>query len=301
MLLAAGRGTRLRPLTEGIPKPALPLLDVPLAAHGLADLAMLGGPIFINLSPDHDVVQRALAPFGHGAEYLIELPQPYGSAGTLYAFRERFAGAVVTRNADSLTDASVLDVIGAHVASGASATIVTKRVAAGADLISKEGRAVRFVDRRTESLPGEMWLGISVFESATLESIGPERPRDLASGLVARLIAQGEVAVHHHDGYFIDVGTIDRYLTATEDVLYGRVPVQVTEPGDVVEVEDGLAYVGPGATVPLHCLRAGAVVLAGATVEDGAIVERAIVWPNEQVPPSTHVHEGVWAFGALQR
>lgn len=301
MLLAAGRGTRLRPLTDLVPKPALPLLDVPLGAHGLADLRTLGGPVFVNLSPDHDAVQRVLAPFGGDAEFLIEQPQPYGSAGTLHAFKERFEGAVVTRNADSLTDASVRDAIEAHVSSGASATIVTQRVAEGADLISLGDRAVRFVDRRTESIPGDMWLGISVFERSTLELIGPERPRDLASGLLARLIEKGEVAVHHHDGYFIDVGTIERYLTATEDVLYGRVPVQVDEPGDVVEVEEGLAYVGPGATVPLHCLRAGAVVLAGATVADGAIVERAIVWPNELVPPRTHVYEGVWAFGGLQR
>lgn len=301
LLLAAGRGTRLRPLTDHIPKPALPLLDVPLGAYGLADLEAAGGPMFVNLSPAHELVRHALSPFAPGAEFLLELPVPYGSAGTLRCFKERFAGPVVTRNADLLTDASVLDAISAHVAGGAPATIVTQEVSEGADLISRDGRAVRFVDRRAEAAAGDLWLGVSVLEREVLELIGPELPRDLASGLLTQLIERGEVAVVRHDGYFMDVGTIERYLAATEDVLYGRVPVKITEPGDVVEVEGGLAYVGPGASVPLHCLRAGGVVLAGAEVTDDAIVERAIVWPNERVPAGTYVTEGVWAFGALQR
>ena len=257
--------------------------------------------MFVNLSPAHELVRDALSPFAPAAEFLFESPLPYGSAGTLRCFKERFSGPVVTRNADSLTDASVLDAIAAHVSGGALATIVTRKVSEGADLISQDGRAVRFVDRRAGSIAGEMWLGLSVFERDTLELIGPELPSDLASGLLAQLIERGEVAVCRHDGYFMDVGTLERYLAATEDVLYGRVPVKITEPGDVVEVDGGLAYVGPGASVPLHCLRAGGVVLAGAEVADDAIVERAIVWPNERVPPGTYVTEGVWAFGALQR
>lgn len=300
LLLAAGRGTRLRPLTDRIPKPALPLLDVPLGAHGLADLRKVGGPVYVNLSPAHELVRASLSPFLPSAHFLVEEPEPFGSAGTLRHLKERMSGPVVTRNADSLTDASVLDAIGTHVSSGARATIVTKLVAEHADVLSVDGRAVRFVDRRVESTAGEMWLGIAVLERDTLELIPDRQPLDLASGLLAQLIAQGDVAVHHHDGYFMDVGTIPRYLAATEDVMYGRFPVPIAEPGDVVEVEGGYAYVGPGARVALHSLRAGAAVLARAEVAEDSVVERAIVLPEESVPAGTFVTEGVWAFGSLQ-
>lgn len=237
----------------------------------------------------------------HDVEFVLERPEPFGSAGTLRYLKERINGPVVTRNADSLTDASVIDAIRTHKAGGRAATIVTIPVSTSADLITEDGRAVRFIDRRTESIAGDMWLGISIFERDTLELIGPELPRDLASGLLMQLISLGEVAVHRHDGYFTDVGTIGRYLSASLDLLTGTMAGLERAPGRVVEVDGGRAYIGPDAQVDDRSLRAGAIVLREAIVPDDAVVERAIVWPGETVPPGTLVNNGVWAFGALQR
>lgn len=297
MLLAAGIGSRLQPLTDAVPKAGLPLLDVPLAAWGLADLRRLGGPIIMNLSRNHEVVRAALGSGLDGVEVSVEVPEPLGSATTIAALQDRFSGPVVTRNADLLSSLSSVDVVRTHLRSGALATIAIQPVARGADLVGSDG-SLRLVDRRVEDVPGHRFLGVSVFEPAALALAESGGPRDLASGLLAHLIARGEITTYEHDGYALDVGTPGRYLEASLDLLYGRAPKPPAPfPGEVVEVDGGRAYLGPGAAAAPGTLGPGAIVLAGSRVERGAKVSNAIVWTDEVVPQGTRVTEGIRAFG----
>ena len=310
-MLAAGSGIRLLPLTEKIPKPALPLLDVPLGAWALADLDELGGRVFVNAARHHRVLSDALSPFSERAVFVIEEPEPFGSAGTLAALKERLPGPVVTRNADMLSDIAARDLVRTHLEGGALATLGVMPVARGADLIVEArgvegrgvegGRALRLVDRRKEpGTAGHLWLGIAVFERAALDLIGPERPLDLARGLVAELVQRGEVAIHEHHGYALDVGTLDRYLRANLDLLdaFAPTPPRVL-PGSLIEVEGGRAYVGPGAEVDTMSLGLGACVMSGATVAPTAYITRGLVLPGEIVPDGIRVTDGIWALGRL--
>ena len=298
LLLAAGAGTRLSPLTESIPKPGLPLLDVPLAAWGLADLQALGGPVLMNLSEGHEVVSAALGSMLDGVEVILETPEPLGSAGTVAALRDRLQGRLVTRNADLLTSLSAADVVATHEEKGAPATIAIQPVGSGADLVTEEGRP-RLIDRRVEDVPGMRFLGVSVFEPSALALTDTKGARDLAGGLLATLIARDEVATHEYDGYALDVGTPSRYLQAALDLIYGRAPSPPTPfPGGVVEVDGGRAYLGPGAIAAPDSLGPGAVVLRGARVEPGAYIRDAIVWIDEVVSEGTEVAEGIRAFGS---
>jgi mannose-1-phosphate guanylyltransferase len=297
LLLAAGRGTRLRPLTGSIPKPALPLLDIPLGGFALTDLALLGGPLFVNLSSMSELVERALSPFGTHITFVTEEPEPFGTAGTLSSLKERFDGPVVTRNADMLCDVPMPAVIDTHLNAGASATIVTAPVDSHADLIVDGDRAVRLIDRRREDRPGELWLGVAVWERDVVERIGPQRPLDLASGLLVGLVDSGEVAIHSHAGYSLDVGTLERYLAASVDLLYGRAVLSLEPPGSVIDVDEGLAYVGPDAIVDRGSLGPGAIISAGAHIPNDVRVERSVVWPNERVTSGAQLSDGVWALG----
>lgn len=104
--------------------------------------------------------------------------------------------------------------------------------------------------------------------------------------------------MHVHERYSLDVGTIDRYLTASLDVLYERAARPPRSlPGKVVEVPGGRAYIGPNAQVDNDSLGSGAIVLANATVEPGARVEDSIVWRDEHVPSGTEIKEAVWFGG----
>jgi mannose-1-phosphate guanylyltransferase len=252
----------------------------------------------MNLSRNHELVTRALAPLPSEVELLIEEPEPYGSAGTLATLQGRFSGAVVTRNADHLSDLSSHDLLDTHAASGARATLAVAAVDDGADLIIEDS-AVKLVDRHQESRSGFMWIGASVFDASVIEQIEDERPLDLTRGVVAPLIVRGEVSLHVHEGYQLDVGTPGRYVRATQDVIAGRAPAPpVPLPGTIVEVDSGHAYVGAGAEVESSSLFAGAAVLAGARVHPDAQVERGIVWPGGTVPAGTIVRDAIWYRGS---
>lgn len=300
ILLAAGLGERLRPLTESIPKPGLPLLDIPLGAWGLCNLLEASSEVVVNASYSSDVVFGALAPYGD-FDTLDEGPTPWGAGGTLAALRERISRTALVCNGDALTDASAAQLLAEHRQTGATATVAVSFVDSGADLSIVEGRATGFIDRRSNpDAAGARYLGIAAFEARTLASLPDTRPIGLAESLLRPLAERGEVAAYDCEGYALDVGTVARYLEASLDLLEGRGPVSpVPPPGEFVEVEGGRAYLGLDVAADEESIGPGAIVLAGARLHEGSYVSNAIVWPDEEVPKGTRVVDGVWARGEL--
>ena len=296
ILFAAGRGERLLPLTDLIAKPALPLLDVPLGVWGLEALSS-SRPTVVNVSHLPDTVTKVLGE-SPAIEYLLEEPEPYGTGGTLAALRERVDERIVCWNADMLTDLSVADLLSTHKKVGATATIAVTSTSSLADFVVQGTRASELIDRRVSDRPGSRYIGAAVFERAALELLTAGRPLGLTSGLLRPLLERGELAVHDHDGYSLDVGTIDRYLTASLDVLYERGPrPPIPLPGQVVEVDGGRAYVGPNAEVDRTSLGPGAIVLGDAAAAHRAHVENAIVWPKEKLSHDVVLKRAVWFRG----
>ncbi len=300
VLLAAGRGVRLRPLSDMVPKPALPLLDMPLGAWGLANLLAATDEVIVNVSHLGERVVGALAGFGD-FEVLDEGAEPWGSAGTLAALRERSGDTLLVCNGDVLTDVRAVDLLAAHRAHGAVATIAVRSVESGADVTVEGERASRFIHRKEESAtPGAQYLGMAAFDRRALALLTERRPAGLAEFLLRPLIERGELAVHFSSGYALDVGTIERYLGASADLLGGRGPLPPRPfPGELMEVAGGRAYLGPDVTADEESLGPGAVILAGAALHEGSYVTNAIVWQDEEVPPRLRIENGVWASGRL--
>lgn len=298
VLLAAGLGERLRPLTESIPKPALPLLDIPLGAWGLCNLLEATSDIVVNASYSSDVVFGALAPYGE-FETLDEGTAPWGTSGTLASLRERISSTALVCNGDALTEVSVARLLAEHRRMGAAATVAVSRVDTGADLSVDSGRVTGFIDRRSEpDAPGARYLGIAAFEAPTLKLLPDTRPLGLAESLLRPLAESGEVATFSSERYALDVGTVARYLEASLDLLEGRGPVGPRPPpGEFVEAGSARAYLGLDVASDEESIGPGAIILAGARLHEGSYVANAIVWPDEEVPAGTRVVNGVWARG----
>ena len=218
VLFAAGRGERMRPLSDSVAKPALPLGDRPLGAYGLRMLAGLGGRAAVNLSWLPDATRAALEPFAPpDTLWLVEAPEPYGTAGTVAALLPVLASTFIVLNADLLTDLRLAELLSTHRRMGAPATLAVVRVTAGADLEIHNGRALRFVDRRTEpDTPGAMYIGAAVLERDLIAPLlpGPGRVAGLGAVVIKPLADRGEIAVHEHAGLALDIGTPERLAEA---------------------------------------------------------------------------------------
>jgi MurNAc alpha-1-phosphate uridylyltransferase len=228
LLFAAGRGERLRPQTDAVPKPALDVGGTPLGAWGLLALKGAGLQVAANVSHLGEVVEAALRPYDPDLIILDEGAEPYGTAGTLRAFRRLFGPRIVTYNADLLSDLVPTELIAAHRRTRLPMTVGVQEVAEGADLVVENDRAIAFVDRRSEpDVQGVRFAGAAVIEQRALDLIPPEGPRGIGEWLMAPLVERAELGVMIHRGYALDVGTPERLEKARRDIRDGILAVPV--------------------------------------------------------------------------
>lgn len=306
IVLVGGEGTRLRPLTNDVPKPALTLVDRPflaymiewLAGHGVDDVVLACGFL-------PDVLREALGDGEHDGvrlRYVIE-PERRGTAGAIRfaadALGEELGERFFALNGDVLTDLDLTALAGAHREREARATIalypVEDSAAYGLVEVDDEGRVLDFVEKTGEPVPGEVNAGAYLLERSVLDLIPPDREVSVEREVFPRLVGDGLTALRL-DGYWMDIGTPERYLQASWDILEGRVETRVspTAPGLMVgagaEVAAGAtigprAVIGPGCMVAAGAEVRGSVLLDGCAVGAGARVSDSILAPGASVVP----------------
>jgi mannose-1-phosphate guanylyltransferase len=304
VVLVGGEGTRLRPLTETIPKPALTLVDRPflaymvewLASHGVTEAVLACGFL-------PDALREALGDGereGVRLRYVTE-PERRGTAGAIRfaadALGDDLGDRFLALNGDILTDLDLTALMRVHRQRGARATIGLHQVddsgAYGLVEVDGDGSVLEFTEKTGRHAPGEINAGAYFLERSVLDLIPPEREVSIEREVFPRLVGDG-LRAQRLDGYWRDIGTPESYLQATWDILEGRVATKVraTAPGLLVaagaEVDRG-ATLGPRAVVSAGCrLATGAqlrdsVLLDGCTVEEGARVSGSILAPGVTV------------------
>jgi len=314
IVLVGGEGTRLRPLTEDVPKPALTLVDRPflaymvewLAGHGVEEVVLACGFL-------PDVLRQALGGEEHAGTrltYVVE-PERRGTAGAIRFAAEALDGRLGDRflalNGDVLTDLDLSALLRAHEERRARATIalypVEDSAAFGLVRTAADGAVEEFTEKTGEQVPGEVNAGAYVLERSVLDLIPPGREVSIEREVFPRLVGDGLSALCL-GGYWMDIGTPERYLQASWDILEGRVESQVrpTAPGLYVAAGAEVsreAAVGPRAVVSATCtLAAGAelresVLLEGCTVGEGATVRGSILAPGVTVEAGATLADAV--------
>lgn len=317
MILAAGQGTRVRPLTKTVPKPMIPILGKPVLEYLIEHLASHGiREIMINVAFNHHKIENY---FGDGRRWGVEIgysyeggldhgeivPRPMGSAGgmrKIQDFSGFFDDTTVVICGDAIVDLDITAAVQEHRAKGAIASVVTLQVEQekvqeyGVVVADPHGKILYFQEKPApqDAKSNLVSTGIYIFEPAALAFIPPGRSFDIGAELFPLLATKGlPFYAQQHDFNWIDIGRITDYWAVLQRVLRGEVdkmhiPGKEVKPGvwvglstsvpwDEVEIA-GPIYIGSGCRIePGAVLRGPSWIGHGCHIRTGAVVERCIL------------------------
>jgi NDP-sugar pyrophosphorylase family protein len=234
MILAAGLGTRLRPLTNTIPKPLLPIAGTPLIVWNLLLLKRYGfHDVVINLHHLGPMIEHAV---GNGSRYGLRIiysrePVILGTGGGLKQAELYFSGeSVLVLNGDTLVELDLGALYECHQQSEAMATLVLRKdpeaLGWGLVEVDSDNRIVRITGRgRMDQVPTlpRMFAGIHVLRPRLLRDV----PKGMASSIIDHYVAaiqRGDRLFGYDcEGYWSDIGTPERYAQAEQDASAGRI------------------------------------------------------------------------------
>ncbi|PJJ21905.1 mannose-1-phosphate guanylyltransferase [Janthinobacterium sp. 67] len=296
MILAAGKGTRVRPLTYDLPKPMIPILGKPVMAYLVEHLSRYGiTEIMVNVSYLHEKIEEY---FGEGHQFGVQIgysfegytndagevvPEPLGSAGGMKKIQEFgnfFDETTIVLCGDALIDLDIKSALFEHRRKGALASVITLEVpwdkvsSYGVVVSDADGRIRAFQEKpaQADALSNCVSTGIYIFEPEVLELIPSDRPFDIGSELFPLLVEKGlPFYAQKRDYNWIDIGSVKDYWEVLQSVLMGEV-AQLDVPG--IQIDDGL-WVGLNTSIdwsggtriegPVY-IGSGSRVEAGATI-----------------------------------
>jgi NDP-sugar pyrophosphorylase family protein len=309
ILLAGGQGTRLRPLTLATPKPIVPVFDRPFLEYQIDLVRQVPDIREVVLSLNYQP-EKIEAVFGDGSRFGVRIryvvePVPLGTGGAIkFAAGSHRDGPLVVLNGDVFTSVNLQAVIDLHRERRSRATIVLTPVenpsAYGLVETDSSGNVLAFREKPEAGAAirdATINAGIYVLEPETLDRIPDGVPYSIERGYFPSLVERGETFVAHVSrGYWIDIGTPDKYREAHRDIMDGRFAADPfgTAPGRTIVAPT--ARVAPDAVIEAPCFIGHDVVVEpgvrlapytvlsrGTRVGENASLDGAIVWPDSRI------------------
>ena len=318
ILLAGGKGTRLRPLTLHTPKPIVPVFGRAFLNYQI-DL--------VRAVPDIDEVvlslnyqpRRIREVFGDGHDqgitisYVVE-PSPLGTGGAIKYANGASTGTVVVFNGDVMTQIDLGDVLKLHRERHAKATIVLTPVenpsAYGLVETDAAGNVRRFLEKPNpdEITCDTINAGVYLLEPETFDRIPKDTTWSIERSFFPSLVERGDTFVAYvYRGYWIDIGTPEKYMQVHRDIMdrrflaepFARMPPGASYVAADVKVEDGAAIQGPCYIDEGVIVKAGArihpysVIGRHSVVEEDAIIDGSIIWPGGRISRDARVRNSI--------
>jgi mannose-1-phosphate guanylyltransferase len=333
VILSGGQGTRLRPLTSTMPKPAVPMVNKPmlwymvdwLHGHGVTDIVMSVGFLA-------DGLRAALDETGHEGVTIryIEEPEPFGTAGAIkyVADNVELDERILVLNGDVLTDYDITAQIAQHESTGARATLalvpVDDPTAYGLVLTDDEHRIESFLEKPDAAdVPPNPRInaGGYVLQTEVLQMLPSGEKRSFEHDVFPHLVGDG-IYAYDADGYWLDLGTPERYVEATRDLLDNNLKswlsTDLATTGNSISSTasiEGAKFVGPvvvdddvsvdrnSVVGPYSVLAEGvnigaktrvveSVLMKGCVVGDGAQVYGSLIGPGVTIGAGATIESG---------
>jgi mannose-1-phosphate guanylyltransferase / phosphomannomutase len=317
VIMAGGEGTRLRPQTSNLPKPMLPLVGRPMMEHIVSLLRRHGiNDIVVTVAFLPNAIRSY---FGDGSELGVRMvyateETPLGTAGSVRNAKDELTERFVVISGDVLTDIDLTSVIAFHDKNQALATIALSAVENplefGIVITREDGSIERFLEKPGwgQVFSDTINTGIYVLEPEILDAIPAGRSVDFSSEVFPGVLEDGgPIFGAVADGYWEDVGTTAAYLKAHEDILDGRVRVDVSgfelRPGVWVGKGSSIApsvrivapvFIGENCTIDADAVLGSYTTIGANTrIAERGEVQRSVIGENAYLGPSVRVEGAV--------
>ena len=317
VVMAGGEGSRLRPLTSGLPKPLVPVVGKPVMEHILRLLLKHGiSDVVVTLQYMGSAIRDYFgdgSDFGMDITYVVE-DAPLGTAGSVKNAQAYLDEPFVVISGDALTDIDLGRAVEFHRERGAAATIVLTSVANplefGVVITNPDGTINRFLEKPSwgEVFSDQVNTGIYILEPEVLDLLPPAAVVDWSSDVFPKML-RGGMPLYGYlaPGYWCDIGNIQTYYQANWDALEGRVDVQIDGErrdgnvwiGEDVELGHDVRLVGP-AYIGQECKIKQGVFINGpvcvgnfSVVDENTKISNSIIWSYSYIGENSRLRQAI--------
>ena len=312
LILAGGKGTRLRPLTVYTPKPIVPVMNRPFLLYQIDVLKKAGiEDITLSLSYQPDKIQHVLgngSDFGVNLRYITE-PTPMGTGGAYRFAADALRETTVVFNGDILTNLDIAALLDFHTYKQAEATISLTPVGDpsryGLVETDKNGRVLRFIEKPSPEEAAKLNIntinaGVYVLEPSILDIIAKGENRSFEYDVFPEILRRETpfFAYTMSSEYWLDIGTPESYLKAHHDFLDGKIDgFSLEQESDFESATrseiDLRSRIGSGCSIKPGVKIVNSVIGPGVHIEEKATIENSVIWSHTRIATSAEIRGAV--------